>query len=587
MKLKDVHSPQDIKHLSIEELKDLAQQMREATLKRTSDIGGHVGPNLGVVETIMAMHYVFDAPKDKLVYDVSHQDFPHKMLTGRAYGYLDPQDYSKVGEYTEPTESPEYDNFFAGHTSPSISLSLGLAKARELQKQDYNIVVLIGDGALSGGEAFEGLNAVGALDSNFIIILNDNQMAIAEDHGGIYTTLQQMRETNGTSENNLFKAFNLDYMYVADGNDVEKMIEVMKKVKDIDHPIVVHVNTQKGEGYVPAERNREAFHYRAPYQISSGALAHTSNNESYTTVSRDWFLEKAKNDPRVLLITSATPDTFGLDPNHRKQLGKQYIDVAIAEQTGVSTLAGAAKGGAKPIYPVTATFLQRAYDQIIEDFALNDNPGVMVLFDSGIAGIKDVTHLGIWDVAMLSNVANLVYLAPTNVEEYIAMLDWATDQDKYPVALRVPCYGGLVHAKNPDDVDKDYSDINKFKVVKEGSKVAIIGVGDFFPMAEQTVELLAQNGVDATLINPRYLTGVDTELLKSLEADHQMVVTLEDNSVEGGFGEKVARVLGESPLKVKVLGLPKQFIDRYNIAQHLQSLGLTPENIAKEILASL
>ena len=584
MELENIKSPADIKGLSYEELTKIADQMRQAVLNRTSQIGGHVGPNLGSVETIIAMHYVFDAPRDRLVYDVSHQAFPHKMLTGRVDGYLYREDFAKVGEYTDPKESPEYDIFYAGHTSPALSLCVGLAKARDLKKDNYNIVALVGDGALSGGVAFEGLDAGGALNSNLICIINDNQMAIAENHGGIYGHLTNLRETNGTSSDNLFKAFNWDYVYVAEGNNVQKVIEALKAVKGTNRPTIVHVNTQKGEGYTPAEQYREAFHYRDPYDIATGELLKVAEGPSYHQVVKDFILRSSKKYHNFLVISSATPDDFGLNARDREALGEHYMDVAIAEQTGVSVLAGAARDGAKAVYAVVATFLQRAYDQLIEDWAMDNSPALLIVAETGIRAIHDQTHLGFWDIAMITSIPDIIYLAPANLEEYDAMLEWGLSQDKFKVAVRQPSYS-TEHADY--DVDTDYSDLNKFKVIKSGKDVALIGAGDFLVKARTVADLLAQKGINATLINPRFISGVDNELLESLKKDHKLVVTLEDGSLEGGFGQRIASALGTSDLKVLNFGLEKKFVDRYKTKDLEEAYNLLPEQITEKIISIL
>ena len=576
MELENIKSPKDIKGLGYEELEHIAEQMRQAVLNRTSQIGGHVGPNLGSVETIIAMHYVFDAPKDKLVYDVSHQAFPHKMLTGRVDGYLYREDFPKVGEYTSPVESPEYDLFWAGHTSPALSLCVGLAKARDLKYDDYNVVALVGDGALSGGEAFEGLDAGGALKSNLICIFNDNQMAIAENHGGIYKHLQHLRETNGTATDNLFKAFNWDYVYVAEGNNVKKLIETLQKVKNSKKPTVIHVNTQKGEGYIPAEEYRETFHYRDPYDIATGELLKIHEGETATTVVKNFINRSFKKYPTFLAISSATPDSFGLNLREREMLGEHYIDVGIAEQTGVAVMAGAARNGAKVVYSVVGTFLQRAYDQLIEDWAMDPSPALMIVAETGIKAITDQTHLGFWDIPMITSIPDIVYLAPANLEEFDAMLEWGLAQDKFKVAVRQPGYS-IEHADY--EVDKDYSDLNKFKVLKSGKDVAVIGVGDFLVKAREVVDLLAQKGINATLINPRFVSGVDKELLDTLSKDHKVVVTIEDGSIEGGFGQRIASALGTSGLKVLNFGMEKKFVDRYNVKDLEKDYNLLPEQI--------
>lgn len=584
MELKDIKSPRDIKGLDIPALENLADQMRKAVLNRTSQIGGHVGPNLGSVESIIALHYVFDAPEDKLVFDVSHQAFPHKMLTGRADGYLYKEDFDKVGEYTDPKESPEYDIFYAGHTSPALSLCVGLAKARELKGEKHNVVAYVGDGALSGGVAFEGLDAGGALGSNLICIFNDNQMAIAENHGGMYAHFTHLRETNGTATDNLFKAFGWDYIYVAEGNNIEKLIEAYRKVKDSKKPVVVHINTQKGEGYAPAERNRESWHYRYPYDISSGLPLHVDNSESYTAVLKNFINRNVKKYSDLLVISSATPDDFGLNASERAALGPHYIDVAIAEQTGVSVMAGASRGGAKAVYAVVATFLQRAYDQLMEDWAMDNSPAVLNIDSTGIAAITDQTHLGFWDIPMITSIPEVVYLAPASLEEYDAMLQWALDQNTHKVAVREPVYS-VQHADY--EVATDFSSLNKFQVTHKGTEVAIIAAGDYYVRGKEVAEILRKNGLDPTLINPRFVSGVDTDLLKELGKDHKLVATIEDGSLEGGFGQRVASALGETDLKVINFGLLKKFADRYNVEDLEREYGLRPEQIASRILDTL
>lgn len=584
MKLIDVKSPQDIKGLSVAELEDLARQMRDAILFRTSSIGGHVGPNLGAVEIITAMHYVFDAPKDKLVFDVSHQAFSHKMLTGRADGYLIPEDFDKVDEYTFPPESPEYDLFYAGHTSPSVSLCSGIAKARDIAGDDYRIVALIGDGSLSGGMALEGLNVGGNIKGNFILIVNDNQMAIAPNYGSMYKNLKNLRETNGTAEPNIFKAFGWDYVYLAEGNDMKACIETLQKVKDTTRPIVVHVNTQKGLGYVPAEEYREKFHYSDAFALSNGQPKVNDDTPDYASVTRDWLLKRVEDTPELLIITSATPGDFGFTEKERQIAGKHYIDVDIAEQTGISLMAGAAKAGAKVVYPITATFMQRAYDQMIEDWAMDDSPALLVVFSSGVRGISDQTHLGFWDIPFITSMPDVIYLAPTNMEEYLAMLDWGLRQSQYKVALRVPTYS-IEHAQG--DVSRDYSQIDTFKVERPGEKVAIIGVGDYYIKAQQVADLLSQKGINATLINPRFVSGVDKDLLKNIEQNHKVVVTIEDGSIEGGFGSRIATALGASDLKVLNFGLAKKFENRYHVKELESRNNLLPEQIADAVIEAL
>ena len=584
MELKDIKSPRDIKNLGIDELKVIASQMRDAILYRTSKIGGHVNPNLGTVEAILAMHYVFDAPTDKLIFDVSHQAFPHKMLTGRIDGYIDENCFDKVGEYTDPTESPEYDLFYAGHTSPALSLSVGVAKARDLKGEKYNVVSFIGDGALSGGMAFEGLDAGGALNSNLICIFNDNQMAIAENHGGMYENFTKLRETNGTADNNLFKSFGWDYIYVAEGNNIEKLIEAFKTVKNSPKPVVVHINTQKGEGYVPAEKDREGWHFHSPFDISTGQLLEAPHGESYEKVFKRVIEKNIEKYPELLVISSATPGDLGLNAREREKLGTHYMDVAIAEQTGVSVMAGAAKNGAKVVYGVVGTFLQRAYDQLLEDWAMDQSPSLMVVMMTGVNAINDKTHLGFWDIPMITSIPDIIYLAPTNIEEFEAMMQWAIDQDRYKVAIRQPVYS-IQHAEG--DVETDYSDINKFKVVRKGNRVAIIAAGDFFVKGQQVAGMLAEKGVEATLINPRFISGVDNELIDSLKDSHEVIVTLEDGSVDGGFGQRVASVAGPTGMKTLNYGLRKEFEDHFKPSELEEKNRLTPTQITDDIIRIL
>ena len=579
--IKNIKSPADIKSMSMDQLREVASQIRDAVLFRTSRISGHVGPNLGATEAIIAMHYVFDAPADRLVLDVSHQDFPHKILTGRVDGFINPDDFSKVGEYTEPRESPEYDLFYAGHTSPSISLCAGLAKARDIKGEKYNVVAFIGDGALSGGEAFEGLNTAGALKSNFIVIFNDNQMAIGPDHGSIYDNFRILRETNGTARNNLFHAFGFDYVYVDEGNNIEAVIEAFRKVKDSDHPVVVHLNTQKGQGYAPAERDRERFHFSGPFDIATGDPKTFDDGPSYTEILRDFIMEKHRTEPNMLMLSSATNDSFGIHPSEVKILGEHFFDTGIAEQTAVAAMAGAARNGAKVIYPVIATFLQRAYDQLMEDWAMDPSPALMVVDCSGIKGIPDQTHLGFWDIPMISSIPDIIYLAPTNAEEFKAMLEWGFTQDKYKVAVRIPTYS-FEHADGP--VDTDYSDFNKFKIEKAGKDIAVIAAGDFMVKGKQVVNLLAEKGIDATLINPRFVSGVDVEMINNLSKDHRVIVTIEDGSLEGGFGGRVASVVGPTGMKCLNFGLAKKFEDRYDFAALEKANSLEPQQIVDAIL---
>lgn len=581
MLLEKIQSPKDVKVLSMPQLHELAQEIRDGILNRDSSIGGHVGPNLGIVETTIAMHYVFNCPEDKFVFDVSHQSYPHKMLTGRAFGYYDNNRFQEISGYSSPAESPEYDQFELGHTSTSISLASGLQKARDIKGTKENIVVLIGDGSLSGGEALEGLDEVGELGTGIIIIVNDNEMSIAENHGGLYKNLALLRETNGKAECNLFRAMGLDYEYVADGNDVETLIKTFQEVKDIDHPIVVHIHTEKGKGYAPAEQNKEPWHWSMPFDIETGKPKVEGGGEDYGNMTAEYLLEEMKKDKHLVAVTSGTPTVAGFFKNRREEAGAQHVDVGIAEEQAVAMISGMAKGGIRPVYNVYSTFIQRTYDQIAQDLCINGNPAVINVFCASLYGMNDITHIGFYDIPMLSNIPNLVYLAPTCWEEYKAMMAWGIQQTAHPVAIRVP--GGAV-THSDEQFDEDYSELNRFKMTHKGSKVAIVALGAFYGLGKQVATLLKeQKGIDATLINPRYITGLDEEMLESLKADHEKVITLEDGALEGGFGEKIARFYGDSDMRTLCFGIKKGLYDRYDYQQLAKDNELTPEQIVARV----
>ena len=579
MYIEKINGPEDVKKLNIEEMAALAEEMRHALLKRASIHGGHFGPNFGMVEAIIAMHYVFESPKDKMVFDVSHQTYPHKMLTGRKDAYLYEEHYDDVTGYSCPQES-EHDHFTVGHTSTSVSLACGLAKARDLRGESANVIAIIGDGSLSGGEALEGMDFAAELDSNMIIVVNDNDMSIAENHGGLYSNLKLLRETNGQAECNLFKAMGLDYVYVDHGNDLRELIGAFKQVKDSKKPVVVHINTLKGKGYKPAEEHKEEWHWHLPFDIETGK-SHFPEVEDYSSVTCEYLIEKMKQDPTVVAITSGTPTILGFTQEKRKQAGRQFVDVGIAEETAVALASGIAKGGGKPVYGVYSSFIQRTYDQISQDLCIDGNPATIVVYTGSVFGMTDVTHLGLQDIPMLSNIPGLVYLAPTTKEEYLSMLDWSVEQKEMPVAIKLP--GGDM-ISDGREVKKDWSQLNTYEVTEKGSKIALIGLGTFYFLALQTAEMLEKKGIHATVINPYYITGLDEGLLEKLKADHDTVVTLEDGILNGGFGEKIARFYGSSDMKVYNYGLKKEFLDRYDVNEVLKENHLTAEQIVNDVL---
>ena len=584
MYIENINSPADVKKLNIMQLNVLAEEMRHALLTRASRHGGHFGPNFGMVEAIIAMHYVFDSPKDKIVFDVSHQCYPHKMLTGRKDAYLYEEHYNDVSGYTNPHES-EHDFFTVGHTSTSISLACGLAKARDLNGEDGNVIAVIGDGSLSGGEALEGLDFASELNSNMIIVANDNDMSIAENHGGLYANLKLLRETNGQAECNLFKAMNLDYIYVDKGNDIASLIEAFEKVKDTKKAVVVHINTLKGKGYAPAEQNKEEWHWHMPFDIATGESLFKGGEPDFSDASLEYLLKKMDEDKSVVAITAGTPTVMGFTADMRAKAGKQFVDVGIAEETAVALASGIAANGGKPVFGVYSSFIQRAYDQITQDVCINGNAVTFTVFAGSVYGMNDVTHLGLQDIPMLNSIPGLIYLAPVTKEDYIAMLDWSLKQNEYPVAIKVPG-GRMVSTGTP--VTKDFSKLGTYEVTKKGSRVAILGLGTFYETAVKAADILkASHGIDATVINPYYISGIDADTLNELKKDHAVVATLEDGYLEGGFGAKIAAYYGSSDMKVLNFGIKKEFIDRYDVAEVLKDNHLTPEQIAEDIAATL
>lgn len=584
MYIENINSPADVKKLNILQLNVLAEEMRHALLTRASRHGGHFGPNFGMVEAIIAMHYVFDSPKDKIVFDVSHQCYPHKMLTGRKDAYLYEEHYDDVSGYTNPDES-EHDFFTVGHTSTSISLACGLAKARDLNGEDGNVIAVIGDGSLSGGEALEGLDFASELNSNMIIVANDNDMSIAENHGGLYGNLKLLRETNGQAECNLFKAMNLDYIYVDKGNDIASLIEAFEKVEDTKKAVVVHINTLKGKGYAPAEQNKEKWHWHMPFDIATGESLFKDEEPDFSDASLEYLLKKMDEDKSVVAITAGTPTVMGFTADMRAKAGKQFVDVGIAEETAVALASGIAANGGKPVFGVYSSFIQRAYDQITQDVCINGNAVTFAVFAGSVYGMNDVTHLGLQDIPMLNSIPGLVYLAPVTKEDYIAMLDWSLTQNEYPVAIKVPG-GRMVSTGTP--VTKDFSKLGTYEVTKKGSRVAILGLGTFYETAVKAANILkTSHGIDATVINPYYISGIDADTLNELKKDHAVVATLEDGYLEGGFGTKIAAYYGSSDMKVLNFGIKKEFIDRYDASEVLKDNHLTPEQIAEDIAATL
>lgn len=582
MYLEKVNGPADIKKLTLDQLNVLADETRHWFLQKVSAHGGHVGPNLGMVEATVALHYVFNSPEDKIVFDVSHQSYPHKILTGRKEAFMSPDHYDDVSGYSEPSESA-HDHFVIGHTSTSVSLACGMAKGRDLMGGKENVIAVIGDGSLSGGEALEGLNVAGSeLRSNLIIIVNDNQMSIAENHGGIYPNLQLLRETKGEAPCNLFRAMGLDYLYVDKGNDVASLIEAFQKVKDTDHPVVVHINTLKGKGLKYAEEEKEKWHWSMPFHLATGELRNDFRAEDYGDLTARTLLDLMPSRPDIVALTAGTPTVIGFTADRREQAGEQFVDVGIAEETAVAMSSGIAKRGGKPVWGVYSTFVQRTYDQLSQDLCINDNPALLLVFWGGIESMNDVTHTCLYDIPLLGNIPNLIYLAPTCREEYFAMLHWALDYREHPVAIRVPVNGVVSRTETMAD-GIDWS-APRYETVRKGKRVAVLGLGSYFQLGEQLCDALEEQGLQPTLVNPRIISSLDADALHALEADHELVVTLESGQAEGGWGEKVARFFGETSMKVMVRGERKQFEDRYELNELLRANRLTVPQLVEDVL---
>ncbi len=585
MYLEKIESPADVRAIPAGELSELADEIRHALVNKLAAHGGHAGPNLGMVEMTIALHRVFDSPTDKLVFDVSHQTYVHKMLTGRAWGFIDPARYDEISGYSEPSES-EHDHFVIGHTSTSVSLACGLAKGRDLVGDRYNVVAVIGDGSLSGGEAFEGLDWAAELGGNLIVIVNDNEMSIAENHGGLYRNLAELRATGGASPSNYFRALGLDYRYVEHGNDEQAVEAALAEVRDIDHPVVVHIHTEKGHGFAPAVANKERFHWQGWFDKETGkSLLPADGDPDYGELTYQALAAAMTEDPRVVVISSATPGVMGFTPERRAAAGKQFVDVGIAEEHAVALASGIAAAGGIPVYGFYGTFIQRGFDQLMQDLCVNGNPAVLLSFCDSARSMNDVTHLGIFDIPEFSAIPGLTYLAPTCRKEYFAMLEWALAWREGPVAIRVPA-AGMVGCSGSSAGGEGAWPL-KPEIVTDGKDVAIIGLGCAFPIAKEAAEALEADGVSASLVNPRVANGLDDAFVAELARTHKAIVTVEDGQLEGGFGEKVARQAGPHQVRVRCLGIPRGYYDRYDADELMASCGLTPEGItmtAKELL---
>ena len=572
--LDNINNPNDIKSLKLNELELIAEEARKIIINTCSIDGGHLAPNLGVVELTIALHYVFNSPIDKFVFDVSHQCYTHKILTGRKDFKINP----KITGYTNKIES-EHDFFNVGHTSTSVSLATGLAKARDMQGRKENVIAIIGDGSLSGGEAYEGLNNGALLNSNFIVILNDNEMSIAENYGGVYSNLQKLRETNGEYENNYFKAMGYDYMYLENGNNIQDLVNILNEVKDTNKPIVVHVHTHKGKGYSFAENAKEDWHWANPFDIETGKPKNVSAvGMKYCDIVTNTIEKMIEKKEKVMVINPACRTSIIGLAEYKTKYPEMYTDVGIAEEHSIAYLSGLATGGVRPFGIYLSSFIQRAYDQVLQDLCLNDVPATIIVERAEISG-ADATHVGMYDIPMLSNMPNLIYMAPKNGEELEEMIKWANIV-KSPVGIRIP--DGSVPILKNNTVEK--IELYKFEKLIEGKEIAIIGVGKFFKLAEEVYEGLTKLGYTPTLINPRFLSGIDEKMLEGLLESHSKIITLEDGILSGGFGEKVSGFYSNKDMKVYSFGADKEFINNVQYAELMKKYKLNVEDIIENTL---
>lgn len=627
--LSSIHTPADVHALSAQQLRDLCLEIRATLLDYGKQHGGHIGSNLGVVELTVALHRVFDSPRDRFIFDVSHQSYVHKMLTGRAEAYLDQSRFDEVTGFTNPLES-EHDSFVLGHTGTSISLACGLAKTRDMQRGAAgestigNIIAIIGDGSLSSAIAFEGLNNAAEQGGNLIIIVNDNEMSIAEDFGGMYGQLAKLRTSNGMAELNLFKAFGLDYRYVEQGNDVDALVEVLNEVKDIDHPIVVHIHTTKGLGFndeteadngsdgcnqtnpQPHAGQCEANHWQDPEASLGKPL---DARKYYGEMAMASLERRFDNEPGLVVISPATPGSNGITRDFRERAGAHYVDTGITEEHAAAFAAGIARAGGRPVLATSATFFQRTFDQLQQELALNHVPATLLIFGAGISG-ADNTHSGTFDMTMFANVPDVTCLAPASGEQMLDMLAWATGPSGHGVvAIRMPgeqilaleraadmAFDPLQRAEEHDPAVNiaGACPFARYQIVQPGRDVAILGLGNTMPLAAEITSALAENdeehaAITATLVDALQYSTMDAELLAMLADGHRLVVTLEDGQLEGGWGEKVTAFYANSSntkashVRVLNFGAAKEFTDRVPLGELNERYGLTSETIVSRI----
>lgn len=580
MLIEKINSPSDLKTLSIKELETLASEIRDIIITKTSKTGGHLASNLGVIELTIALHYVFDMPSDKLIFDVSHQCYTHKILTGRKDAFIYDKHFDDISNYSNPDES-EYDNFVLGHTSSSISLLCGLIKSRDILGKKYNAIAVIGDGSLSGGLAFEGLDNLAEIGTNAIVIVNDNGMSIGENHGGIYSNLKALRLSKGKAKNNYFKTLNLDYIFEPNGNNIASLIKLFGKIKNINHPVVLHIVTKKGNGFDFCENNLESWHNSAPFDPNSGKQT-DKKCDPIITLTQKYLLKKAKLTPNLVVVTAGTPSVLNLNDNVRNELNTQYIDCGIAEGHVVTFASSLAKNGIRPVVPIYSSFVQRAYDELSQDVGINNSPAVFILMSASVLKQNSVTHYGIYDIPLISHIPNIKFLAPKSAKEYLAMLDWAINQTNEPVVIKAPA----ILNEPSDNITHDYSHAS-YNVVNLGKDVCIMGLGSFFGLAKDVANSLKSQGINASLIEPIFVQSIDTTTLNVLAKTHKLFVSIEDGSLDGGWGQKVATYLAQFGIKTLTYGVKKGFYDNYDISKLLKENRLNVADICQDIIKNL
>ena len=608
-----VKDPGDLKGLTIKELEELAKEIRQVILEVVSQRGGHLAPSLGVVELTLALHYVFDTPKDKIVWDVGHQAYAHKLLTGRRERFHTLRQYGGISGFPKPDESP-YDAFAVGHSSTSISAALGMAVARDLRGEDYKVVAVIGDGSMTAGLAFEGLNHAGHLDRDLVVILNDNEMCISPTKGALSHYLSRKLADPGYlrfrddmkrlflgkpggdvflgavkkleesikgffTPGILFEVLGFKYVGPVRGHHLGELVGTLEKVRRAKEPILVHVLTKKGKGYEPAEREPRKFHGVGPFTLKTGQPLE-KGGKSYTQVFSEVLIKLAEEDERIVAITAAMPDGTGLTP-FGERFPERFFDVGIAEQHAVTFAAGLASRGLRPVVAVYSTFLQRAYDQIIHDVALQNLPVTFALDRGGLVGADGPTHHGSFDLSYLRCVPNMVVMAPSNGGELARMLKTALDLDG-PAALRYP-RSGIPEGELPREVVP--LEVGKGELLKEGTDLVVVVAGHILDEARRAVELLEEKGIKAALINARFVKPLDEELILDWASRTGRVVTLEESALVGGFGSAVLELLAreEQLVSVLTLGLPDRFVTHGTQQELRRELGLDASSVASRV----